>query len=55
MKFSQQADWYEGRPSREKSRMVEWLGLGPTFFQQEAVEEAHEGEVPAKQQNSQLL
>ena len=43
--FSQQADWH----SREKrqSQMVEWLGLGPTFFQQEAEEEAHEGEVPA--------
>ncbi|CAL8240199.1 unnamed protein product [Gadus morhua 'NCC'] len=33
-------DWH----SREKrqSQMVEWLGLGPTFFQQEAEEEAHE-------------
>ena len=49
MQFSQQADWYEGQHSREKrqSQMVEWLGLGPTFFQQEVEEEAHEGEVPA--------
>ncbi|XP_030230322.1 NFX1-type zinc finger-containing protein 1 isoform X2 [Gadus morhua] len=36
--------WYEELHSREKrqSPMVEWLGLGPTFFQQEAEEEAHE-------------
>ena len=49
MRFSQQAGWYEELHSREKrqSPMVEWLGLGPTFFQQEAEEEAHEGEVPA--------
>ncbi|CAL8339331.1 unnamed protein product [Lota lota] len=29
-----------------QTQMVEWLGLGPTFFQQDAEEEAHEGEVP---------
>ena len=55
MQFCQQAGWYEELHSREKrqSQMVEWLGLGPTIIQQEAEKEAHEGEVPAKQQNIQ--